>query len=291
MALPASLARRARAGHARVVTDEALRRSARAAAATDDVAARARLLGDELRAGLRSRGDVELLAYLADPAALLLLDEPPPDLSGEDGPVLWMRGFLAWGPEVLARAVVAWLWGWLEDQPDRGAIGPEPGLHETFLAAVAAWWSAPTRAARAAVEAAWHHDLATVALDLTRVIRAPDVREIQECIEHVLSWDPSSSRLPAPPLVGPRLRAWPGTERSRRALQSTGTGPTWRRAVDLVTPSIRRELVARLRARQGQLIRLTVRGQTEELLVEQVTYEQVTLPMMRVDLDHVALPS
>lgn len=276
-------------GHARPVTDEALRRSARAAAGAgdDDVAARARLLGDELRAGLRSRGDVELLAYLADPAALLLLDEPEPDLSGEDGPVLWTRGFLAWGPEVLARAVVAWLWA--------GVVAEDERFHD----AVRAWWRTPgAQEARRAVGAmsAGH----TAAVYLCSTVEEHAAGKVEETLQTIevliepLAGDEFSR--PSPELLARRFEPWLAQRRPMFP-QLPGDGPVAQRAIDHVTPPARRELVAHLRANLRRLVPLVVRGQAADFRVEGVSFDQLsghlhgTLPMALVDLDQVSRPS
>jgi hypothetical protein len=273
------------------MTDEALRRSAREAATTDDVAARARLLGDELRAGVRSRGDVELLAYLADPAALLLFDEPAPDLTGEDGPVLWMRGFLGWGPEVLARAVVAWLWSC--EQSARPVEYLDVGIQRQFLAAIEAWWIDPTKWAEVQAarnveawnaRAGWHARTMSVAIEC---FASGDTTGTLEQIELAQVLPPGPSI--ATEHLAPRLGAWVLSSRPRFT-QLPGAGPVWRRAIDAGTPPARRALVASLRRRRGDVVRVRIRGQPMDLVVDGVDFTTVHFDSKRVvELDHVEL--
>lgn len=64
-----------------------------------------------MRAGERTWDELALRAYTGEPAALRALDEPanPVVLASDDDVNLWLRGFAAWGREVLAEALLTWL--------------------------------------------------------------------------------------------------------------------------------------------------------------------------------------
>lgn len=272
------------------MSDRTIREGVRLASVSDDVETRARALVDQLRRGERGLGDAQVLAYVGDPVALAALGEPPPEVEGEDAAVLWMRGFRAWGDDLLARAVVAWLWSELaSDLPCGPARAP-------FVDALDRWWS-DLESGAPLVEASWNAGLGGPALYLHIVVRAHtagDLTTVEHSIEQALLREPHT--LPAPALVVPRLVDW--IEASRPALRALpGTGPVWRRAIEATTPPDRRALVTYLRSyeQRDRPAPLLVHGRPHQLLVDSVGYVYATgflgrSPMMRINLDHVSIP-
>lgn len=269
--------------------DSADRARAREAAATGEVEARARVLADELRRGARSPGELQLLAYLADPAACLALGEDPPALPADDqdAAVLWLRGFAAWGDEVLGRAVVAWLWSWHDLEA--------PG--STFSEVVEAWWdgrAAPTNlelAARAQSEG-WVGNAYAVTRAVECVERA-DRRSLLRMAEGQLH--PRPRHLPAPALILPRLGGWIGVARHALAPVVVGERSLVQRAIDGGTPPSRRALVAYLRANPRARVLYGNAAEVCVLIVEEVGFEDVGgfidgSPMLSIHLDLLAIP-
>lgn len=272
------------------MSDRTIREGFRLASVSDDVETRARALVDQLRSGERSLGDAQVLAYIGDPVALAALGEPPPEVEGEDAAVLWMRGFRAWGDDVLARAVVAWLWS------DLGSSAGSGLTRAPFVGALDQWWS-DNRSGSPVVAGSWTAGLGATAMHLHMVVRAHAAGEpttVEHSIEQALRGEPHT--LPAPALVVPRLVDW--IEASRPGLRPLpGTGPVWRRAIEAATPSDRRALVTYLRSwrRRDQPVSVLVQARPHHLMVDSVGYVYATgfldgSPMMRISLDHVSIP-
>lgn len=293
------------------MSDERLRELERRHREEGTVEAEAAWLVARLRAGDVAWDDVALDAYLGHAPAQVALVEPvrPVRFEGEDArfrapapwgelPIddrfsIWLRGFAAWGPELLARALLAHAHALLDETTGRSPVV------RLAVEAVNAWCRAPDAGTTDAVTAlAW-------------AARTPDPRTGRTA-EHVVCTfarvvGAQQTPAPLPALLRECLGKPVRAAALRRVLRGWPLEP--RIAVDLpvgdgirerveraITPIGRRELVHRIRA-AGEWVVLRLRdGTTRRFAVERVGYDRVLLPdhvfaagwaAAHVDLDEV----
>lgn len=275
--------------------DERLRELERRARDEGTVEAEAAWTAARLRSGELAWDDVALDAYLGHAPAQVALGEPvaPVRFEGEDVPFLvgdlgesisfvddgfnvWLRGFAAWGPDLLARALLAHACVLL----DTPAAGSESIRQAS--AALERWCGEPTPAGAdeviALAEAATPLELSSstgraaewTVRTFSRVLRClrephPGRALLELCVGKSV---PAAS-------VREVLRRWPLAPRLVAALADDGRSVRVR-AERAITPPARRALIERIWA-CGRRVTFRLRdGTSREVEVGFVSYERVT---------------